>query len=74
MKTIAKIEQYCRENIEDYELRVQLAVGRMDRWRAPLDSVDPSLCSEIEDYMTEYCEENGIDCEDFTAEDVIFHC
>ena len=71
MKTIAKIEQYCRENIEDYELRVQLALNRMDRWRAPLDSVDPSLCSEIEDYMAEYCEENGIDCEDFTTEELL---
>ena len=73
-KTLKSIAQYCQENIEDYEPRVQVALGRMDRWRTPLCATDSSLCCEIEDCIAEYCEEYGLDPAEIDAEDVIFCC
>lgn len=74
MNIIAKIEQYCRENIEDYELRVQVALGYMDRLRVPLMVADSVLCCDIEDCITEYCVEYGVSAGDIEAEDIIFRC
>lgn len=74
MDIIKKIEQYCQENIEDYELRAQVALGLMDRWRVPFSAADSSLCCEVEDCIAEYCEEYGVDAGSIDPEDVLFCC
>ena len=58
-KELKKIAEYCRQNIEDYDVRVQLALGIMDRMRCPLSMADASLYDQIEQYAEEWAEENG---------------
>lgn len=56
---IKEIARYCAANIEDYELRVQVALGLIDRMRCPLSQADPSLYDQMEQYASEWAEENG---------------
>ena len=42
-KMLKEIAAYCRNNIEDFEIRVQLALKKMDRMRCPLSMADEAL-------------------------------
>lgn len=57
-KMIKEIARYCAENIEDYELRVKVAFGYIDRMRCPLSMADPRLYDEMYDLICEWAEEN----------------
>lgn len=79
MKALIKnLAQYCQDNIEDYELRAQLALDQIDKWRAPLSMVDSGLYDQMLESCEEYCEENDIDPEcledEVMIEDVLFYC
>ena len=69
-KELKKIAEYCRQNIEDYDLRVQVALGLMDRMRCPLSMADASLYDQIEQYAGEWAEENGYALDFFEGIDV----
>lgn len=52
---------FVRNNIEDYEERLQLALKRMDRMRCPLRMADDGLYGEIESAIEDWCEDNDYD-------------
>ena len=58
--------------IEDFEMRRELAMSRMDRMRSPLRVVDTSLYDEMYDKLSEWCEDNDFDVDDFNVEDMAF--
>lgn len=72
-KDLKAIARYCAEDIADYELRVQVAIGLMDRMRCPLSQADPSLCDSMQSCAEEWAEENEVELdEDFDVEDVLW--
>lgn len=54
-----------RNNVEDYEERLQLALKRMDRMRCPLSMADRSLYDEIVDAISEWCDDNEVSVDFF---------
>lgn len=63
---------FVRNNIEDYEIRLQLALKRMDRMRCPLRMADGELYDEIVDAISEWFEDNEISIDyDFDFEEII---
>lgn len=78
MDKLKEIAAYCAANIEDYELRVQLALGVMERMRCPLNMADAGLYDEMYDCACEWAEDNdysvdlidGIDVEDILFAEV----
>lgn len=69
MKT-KEIAAYVRNNVEDYEDRLQLALKRMDRMRCSLRMADGSLYDEIVDAIEDWCWDND-DNDDWDYEDLI---
>lgn len=65
-KVVEEIYDYLKENIEDYELEAQLALRKMDRCGAPLDTINSSLCYQMEDYMEEWLH-NEIETDELLA-------
>lgn len=59
MKT-KELSAYVRNNVEDYEERLQLALKRMDRMREPLRMADQELYDEIVDAISEWCDDNEV--------------
>ena len=59
---------FVRNNIEDYEIRLQLALKRMDRMRCPLRMADDGLYDEIMDAISEWCEDNDYDIDQLYEE------
>ena len=47
---INEIGNYLRETIEDFDVRVELALNTMDRKRCPFGYADSELCDECYDY------------------------
>ena len=76
---VAVATEWIKENedevfggIEDFECRRELAMSRMDRMRSPLRVVDSSLYNEMYDKLSEWCEDNNFDVDDFNVEDMVF--
>ena len=59
MEQNKKIAAYCRQNIVDYEERVNIALGKMDRMRCDLRTADYGLAQEIEQCASEWADDNG---------------
>lgn len=72
MNALKEIAAYCAANIEDWEPRVQIALGIIERNRCPLSMADASLYGQIRDCIDEWCESNDMNGEDFEEEDVLF--
>lgn len=58
MNPIKEIARYCAEQIDDYELRVRVALGIMDRMRCPLSMAAPGLYDEMYDCICEWADDN----------------
>lgn len=58
-----EIAAFVRNNIEDFEERLQLALKRMDRMRCPLRMADGILYDEIVDSIDEWCNDNEVSLE-----------
>lgn len=58
-----EIAAFVRNNIEDFEVRLQLALKRMDRMRCPLSMADGMLYDEIVDAVEEWCDDNEVSLE-----------
>lgn len=66
-----EIAAYVRNNVEDYEERLQLALKRMDRMREPLRMADWILFDEICCAIDDWCYDNDVDGSDCDYEDLI---
>lgn len=65
-QVLEEIYDYLKENIEDFDIEAQLALRKMDYCRAPLNSINSSLCRQMEDYMEEWLH-NEIDTDELLA-------
>lgn len=60
MGRIKEIATFVRNNVEDYEERLHLALKRMDRMREPLRMADNGLFNEIVDAVSDWCDDNEV--------------
>lgn len=58
-----EVAAYVRNNVEDYEERLQLAFKRMDRMREPLQMADEELYDDITNAIEEWCDDNEVSVE-----------
>lgn len=65
-QVLEEIHDYLKANIEDFDLEAQLALRKMDRCGAPLDTINSSLCYQMEDYMEEWLH-NEIETDELLA-------
>lgn len=76
MDHIKEIARYCAEHIEDYEVRVQLALKNMDHMRCPFWMADDGrLSDEILDCAQEWCDDHEISVDfldDIDVEEIVF--
>lgn len=61
------LDQLCRASIDDYDDKVRIAWGCMDRMRCPLSMAFPGLYDEI----VEVLDDNEIDWENLDIEEII---
>ena len=61
-------EKYCRDSIEDFNLRYELALNVENRMRCSLEHADPILYGEISDRLHEWS--NGNEDDEFNPEDI----
>ena len=70
MKT-KEIAAYVRNNVEDYEERLQLALNKMDHMREPLRMADWELYDEIVSAIEEWCDDNEVCYDEVDWEEAI---
>ena len=59
-----ELAAYVRDNIEDYEVRLQLTLKQMDKMRCPFWMADDGrLYDEIVSAIEEWCEDNEVSLE-----------
>ena len=66
-----EIAAYVRNNVEFYEERLSIALGRMERNRCPLRMADCSLFDDIVSAIDDWCWDNEFDDSEVDWEDVI---
>lgn len=71
MENVKEIIELFKENVRDYEVRVDLALGQMYEDRIPLSVADYNLYAELEDELYEYCKEHDLNIEDYDVEEII---
>ena len=59
-------------DIDDFDLRSELAMAKMDRMRCPLSQADPGLYDEMQDALCDYCADQDLNPDDFDIEEIIF--
>ena len=69
---IETLYNYCAVMIEHFSMKEYLALDVIDRDRCPLYMASERLYNEMEDAISDYCEDNEIDLEeyDIDVEDV----
>lgn len=61
-----ELAEKCKDNYEgNWDLEVNLALDKMDKWRCPLNQVNQELHNFIMDMVEEYCDDNEIDFDEF---------
>ena len=72
---IAKIVDYCKEQIVDFDGRAELATSKMCRERIPIENADFSLANEVVECINDWCTDN--ECEslvdNITTMDIIMN-
>ena len=67
-----EIAAYVRNNVEDYEERLQLALKRMDRMRCPFEmATDEGFYCEITKAIEDWCYDNEVDFYELDLDEVI---
>lgn len=67
-----EIAAYVAANVEDYELFLQLALGRMDKYRCPFRmAADYDFYNDIVSAIEDWCFDNDVDCSEWDFEDLI---
>ena len=77
MKTpYCEIYDYCREHIENFDLKERIALDNMDKWRCPLSMAFPQLYNEMQSCICDWCYDNEFSFEfnesDIDVEDVFW--
>ena len=73
-KILGELVSYVKENVWNYEARLQVALDVMDHMRVPLQMADGCLSDEIFDAMNDFWEDHfSVHYDDITIEDVIFY-
>ena len=76
LNMLSEISELCKERIEDYAERVNVALGKMDRYRIPIFVADLSLFEEIftilEQYLTEHNKFDNWYESKYDIEDILF--
>ena len=73
MKDVKKaLAEYCKQEIWDYDMKVDIALGYINRMRCPLSMAFPTLYNEMEEAIGEYCEDNELDAEEFDVEEIFW--
>lgn len=72
MNQIKEMAQYCAKNIEDWDIKAEMALRMIGR-RMP---IDPGFRNEIEDKVSEWCDDNDVSLEydedwDDIAEEIV---
>ena len=67
--TLKMLDDFCREHIEDYDEKVSIAWGYMDRMRCPL-SMTGVLYDEICEVLEMYADDLEIDLDEFDEDDI----
>lgn len=62
-KSLLDIADYCRQNISNYDDRLNIALVKMDYQKLPLSQADRNLYDEMEEQITDYFDENEISYE-----------
>lgn len=57
----AKLIDYLRSTIDDFDERAELALSRIGRMRCSLEYADSALAYEMSDLVEEWCEENEVE-------------
>lgn len=58
--------------IDDFEVRREVAMGVMDWMRCPLRQADNKLYNEMQDALSEWCDDNEFDVDEFDLEQIVF--
>lgn len=70
-----ELDALCRQRIDMYDQKVEIAWDNIDKWRCPLDMAFPQLYDEIEEVVGDYIIDNDLDYdefyEDFDIEEII---
>ena len=66
-----ELDNLCRARIEDYDVKVGLAWGYIDRNRCPLWMAFPILYDEMLEVVTDWAEDNEIDVDEIEIEEII---
>lgn len=61
---ISTLAEYCKNNIEDFELLEALALNNIDRMRCPLSMACPQLDSAMCECIEEWAEDNDMDIDE----------
>lgn len=69
------LAEYISETVEDYEIRVQLALNVIDRDRCSLQFADSRLYDAMYDAISEYIADNELDInpDDIDIETLMFN-
>jgi hypothetical protein len=69
------LAKFMAETIEDYELRIQVALNCIDHNRCSLQQADYQLYSEMADLVEEYISDNDLDIDpdDIDIETLMFN-
>lgn len=79
MKEIKEIiAVLCKNNIDNYQERVQLALSKIDRERIPLKQADRDLYNEIEQEILNYLDSEEIsydynECFEDIIDDILYY-
>lgn len=71
MNNKKELAAYVRNNVEDYEERLQLAFKRMDRMRCPLSFADQELYDDIINAIEDWCDDYEVCYDDVDWDEVI---
>jgi len=63
---------HCKSVISCFEEHESIALDKINRMRCPLSFADSELYERMEEAISEYCEENGLNAEDFDTEEVFW--
>jgi len=62
---IETLYNYCAVMIDHFNLKEFLALETIDRDRCPLSMANERLYNEMESAISDYCEDNEIDLEEY---------
>lgn len=72
MKHKKDLAAYVRNNVEDYEEYLQLALKRMERERCPFwMAADDGFYNDITNAIEEWCWDNDVNCEELDFDELI---